>query len=112
MVTQDSYCTVGLIVREDLFSNAKYTVKISTQTSEVSIKIENLRSILLRGLIQLLLECDGSVVSTEHLGRESIHQTRQMLVQFRRVEPIEKIIRAALVFHKDFDIFVDALEKR
>ena len=32
-------------------------------------------------LLQLLLQGDGGVVGTEHLGRESVHQLLQVLVQ-------------------------------
>lgn len=40
---------------------------------------------------QLLLQCDGGVVSTEHFSRKAIHQLLKMLVQNRRL-PWRKVI--------------------
>ena len=47
---------------------------------------------LLGELEQLLLERDGGVVRAEHLGGEAGHQAVQILVQGRRVQPVEEVV--------------------
>ena len=48
--------------------------------------------LLLGELDELLLERDGGVVSTEHLGGESGHEAVQILVERRRVQPVEEVV--------------------
>lgn len=60
MVTQYGHCTVGSVVLEDLGRDG--SIRVCQE-------------------LQLLLQGAGSVVCTEHLGRESVHQLVQMLVE-------------------------------
>lgn len=60
MVTKDSDISVGAVVGEQLLSDG---------------------AVLGCLLFQLILECERRVVGTEHLGRQSLHQVLQMLVQ-------------------------------
>ena len=48
--------------------------------------------LLLGELDELLLERDGGVVSTEHLCGESGHEAVQILVERRRVQPVEEVV--------------------
>lgn len=60
MVTQYSHCTVGSVVLEDLGRDG--SIRVCQE-------------------LQLLLQGAGSVVCTEHLSCESVHQLVQMLVE-------------------------------
>ena len=60
-------------------------------------------------LLQLLLEGDGCVVSTEHFGRQSGHEGAQVLVQDGSVETVEQVVTLLLALHEQLQVLEDAL---
>ena len=60
MVTEDSHHTIRMVVCFELFLN---------------------RPFLRRTFIQLFLESDGGIVSTEHLGSETFHIRGQVFIE-------------------------------
>jgi hypothetical protein len=59
-------------------------------------------------LVELVLQSDGGVVGTEHLGRESRHETAQVLVENRRVQTIKEVVALLLVLHEELQVLEDA----
>ena len=56
--------------------------------------------------VKLFLKGDGCVVRTEDFGGQSVHESVQIFVQDRRVEPVKEIIRSLLVLHEKLDVLV------
>ncbi len=59
-------------------------------------------------LVKLVLQGDGRVVGTEHLGCESRHEATQVLVEDGRVETIKEVITVLLVLLEDLQVLEDS----
>ena len=60
-------------------------------------------------LVQLVLQSDGRVVGTEHLGGQTGHEATQVLVEDGSVQTVEQVVAALLVLHEELQILEDTL---